>query len=215
MFRLNRFDKALWLFFALIALLIGARIAYTGSSRFIFLIWNLFLAWVPYVISSYFPQFFNKRLLWKKCIFAAWLLFVPNSFYIITDLIHLRLHPQSIIWYDAVFLFACSFEGVLLGFVSLSRAEGLLAKMYSPKIALRIMPFVIFLIGYGIYLGRFERWNSWDLVHKPFTLLGSIADSIISPIDNYRVWAITCVFASLIIAMYWILKILPMGQKEH
>lgn len=215
MHRISKFDKALWTFFGIIALLMAGRILYTKSLHFVFLIWNLFLAWVPYLVSLFFSSVSLSSKKQGLALLFLWLLFVPNAFYIVTDFIHLRMHSNTPMWFDAVFLFACSFVGVVLGFVSLNRAMLLLEKLFTANIVRYILPPLLLVIGYGIYLGRFQRWNSWDIVHNPLALATSIADDIIFPFRNMRVWGISAVFALMVGAVYKLLKKLPTGNTRH
>jgi len=100
------FNRLLAVFLAFIALLIFARIVYSGNIRYISMSWNIFLAWIPFVLSCYFEAY-RKKEKWKQAfLFASWLLFFPNALYIVTDLIHLEASTNVPLWYDAVLLFA-------------------------------------------------------------------------------------------------------------
>src|SRR6476620_11222446 len=99
------FDKLIWSCFALIAILIGSRILVSGSSRYVFLVWNIFLAWLPYIFSTMLNQNrFNTK--WKQWLLgASWLLFFPNALYIVIDLVHLRADTNIPWWFDTMLLF--------------------------------------------------------------------------------------------------------------
>ena len=161
-------NRLLGIFFAFIALLITARIIYSGSFRFIFMSWNIFLAWIPFVLSCYFEAY-RKKEKWKQAfLFASWLLFFPNALYIVTDLIHLEASTNVPLWYDAVLLFASSFIGLMMAFISLQKAEYLLLGYFGDKTVKGMIAGILFLGAFGVYLGRFQRWNSWD--RSPFGL---------------------------------------------
>src|SRR5687768_15684815 len=101
-----------------------ARIVYTGQLLFIFLIWNLFLAYIPYVITSGLEKnnkWINNRIFYL--IFIAWLLFIPNSFYIITDLFHLGVADSMPLWFDLALLLSFAWNGLLLGILSVRAME--------------------------------------------------------------------------------------------
>ncbi len=95
------------------------RIKITGSYFFLFLVWNLFLALIPFAISTYLvskPEISKVRLfLWA----TVWLLFLPNAPYIVTDLVHLKLHNPFWGWFDVLLLVSFAINGLLLYFLSL------------------------------------------------------------------------------------------------
>ncbi|MEI2624293.1 MAG: DUF1361 domain-containing protein [Giesbergeria sp.] len=104
-------------------LLVAARIAYSDSKRYTGLVWNLFLAWIPFVLSFLAYIFsWNKRLLYFTIPLTAflWLIFFPNAPYILTDLQHLAAETtKAPLWYDVIILVWFSWTGLLLGLVSL------------------------------------------------------------------------------------------------
>jgi uncharacterized membrane protein len=210
----KKFDRLLCLFFIFIGLLICARIFYSGSIRFIFISWNIFLAWIPYVLSSYFTVYRNRQK-WKQFfLFSTWLLFFPNALYIVTDLIHLEEATNVPLWYDAVLLFASSFIGLVMAFVSLQRAEHFLNAVLQKKLVVILIPIIIFTGSFGVYLGRFQRWNSWDVIHNPLALSADIFNRLVSPVDNLKTWAITIILTALYSMLYFFIKILPAEFKN-
>jgi uncharacterized membrane protein len=205
----NSFDHLLWLFFLFIALLIGFRMAYTGSIMHLFMCWNIFLAWIPYVLSKYFMTV-KKKTTWKQVtLFICWLLFFPNALYIVTDIIHIEDTTDIPVWYDAVLLFASSFVGIIMAFVSLRKVEYFLRTIFSKRTVAILIPIILFTASYGVYLGRFQRWNSWDVIQNPIALVIDIAGNFRYPFHNYKVWAITLLFTSIYTLLYFFLKILP------
>jgi uncharacterized membrane protein len=148
------------------------RTLYTGRASFYFLIWNLFLAAVPYFISRALlrhPQWIENRLkFWPA--FTCWLLFVPNSFYILTDLFHLHERPEVPLWFDLALIFSFAWNGLLLGILSVRQME----KIVEVKLGLRsellfLLP-IMFLNALGIFIGRYLCYNSWDVVTNPLHL---------------------------------------------
>jgi len=209
------FNRLLVLFLAFIAALIVARIAYSGSIRYIFMSWNIFLAWIPYVLSCYMNAYKQKEK-WKQVVlFASWFLFFPNALYIVTDLIHLEEQTNVPLWYDAVLLFASSFIGLIMAFVSLQKVEYFLSATFGRKTVNFIIPCILFIGSFGVYLGRFQRWNSWDVVHNPMALGLDILDRFISPVDNFKTWAITIILTALYSLIYFSIKILPKTFAEN
>ncbi|HMJ47642.1 MAG TPA: DUF1361 domain-containing protein [Ferruginibacter sp.] len=202
------FHRVLGAFFFLIIILIIARIIYSGSIRYIFLIWNIFLAWIPFVISGYFSIYRNKEK-WKQLfLFGSWLLFFPNALYIITDIIHLE-STNVPLWYDAILLFASSFIGLAMAFISLQRVENTLNEVFNKRTVSIIIPLLLFIGSFGVYLGRFQRWNSWDIIHNPLALGFDIITPILFPVDNIKTWVITIIFTALNSVLYFFIKLLP------
>lgn len=209
MYRLASFEKLLLAFFIFIGGMICCRIYYSGSLLFIFLVWNIFLAWIPFRLSYYLlkPAPDHK---WKQwLLLGAWLLFFPNALYIITDLVHLDLETAVPKWFDAILLFASSVVGLMMAFVSLYRVESFLAKKISKKRLPLIMLLILFMGSFGVYLGRFLRWNSWDILSNPLGLLSTIAQRFVFPIEHFRTWAVTLILTVFFYLLYSLIKKLP------
>lgn len=203
------FQKILLAFYAFIGLLIAVRIYYTGSTIYLFLVWNIFLAWIPCMISSLFSKMNNKTG-WKQAlVFCCWLAFFPNALYIVTDLIHIDLESPVPKWFDALLLFSSAVLGLILAFISLYRVEIFLSKTINRKLQAPLILLILFLGSFGVYLGRFLRWSSWDIVSNPSQLLVSIAQRVISPVDHLQTWGITMVFTMFFYLLYVAIKKLP------
>jgi uncharacterized membrane protein len=210
----SSFNKLLSGFILFIALLILFRVLYSGTLRFIFMSWNIFLAWIPYVLSGYLHQYRHKEK-WKQLIlFCSWLLFFPNALYIVTDLVHLQEQNNMPWWFDTILLFAASFIGLVMAFISLRRAELYLKTIFNTRIVAGCIAGILFMGSFGVYLGRFQRWNSWDVVNNPLALGIDIFSKIINPVDNYKVWAITILFTAVYSLLYFFIKILPQAFAE-
>lgn len=185
------------------------RFIYTGKYAFIFLVWNLFLAWIPFMVSGLFKGLVNAAK-WKQVIvFIAWILFFPNALYIVTDLIHLEQETSVPKWYDAVLLFSSSAIGVIMAFVSLLRIEKFLAFKFNHRLVEFIVFVILFLGSFGVYLGRFLRWNSWDIVSNPLGLLSSIGQRFVFPLQHVQTWGITIILTITFYLLYLIIKKLP------
>ncbi|HHM20784.1 MAG TPA: DUF1361 domain-containing protein, partial [Bacteroidetes bacterium] len=143
-------------------------IASTRSITYMFLIWNLFLAWIPYLISLILDRLPRR---WMAVpLLLVWVVFFPNAPYILTDLMHVGHHPPVPVWYDTVLLFSFAWTGLLLGFLSLMDVQRFLEKNISKRVAGVVVWGVVGLSAFGVYLGRFQRWNSWDVVTQPYQL---------------------------------------------
>ncbi len=203
------FQKILLAFYAFIGLLIAVRVFYTGNTLYLFLVWNIFLAWIPFIISSLLKKMDGESK-WKSAlVFCCWLAFFPNALYIVTDLIHLELESHVPKWFDALLLFSSAVLGLMLAFISLYRVEAFLNKTVNRKLQAPLILPILFLGSFGVYLGRFLRWNSWDIVSNPFQLLLSIGQRIVFPLDYVQTWGITFVFTVFFYLLYITIKKLP------
>lgn len=164
--------------FCLLLLLIRAKV--TQSVFFFFLVWNLVLGAVPYLISSVLATTISlqeKKGL-RIGLLLLWLLFFPNSFYIITDFFHLNKFQTVPIWYDLIVVSSFAITGFLFGLYSLLTIEKILTLHYSKKISQFLIFFILYLTAFGIYLGRFLRFNSWDILTNPIQLVFSCCESL-------------------------------------
>lgn len=183
--------------------LVLSRMLYTENIKFIFLIWNIFLGWIPFVCSSYVVRNLESKLSPKLLIYIfITIAFLPNAVYLITDLIHLKPRADVALWYDAILLFCFSLLGLIYSTISLINIERI-SKYYLPKKwVLPLMFFLIFGSGYGVYLGRVLRWNSWDALVHPFHILMDTFHCVLHPFQNKLAWLMTILFAS-IQAIFW------------
>ncbi len=211
------FQKILIAFFAFIGLLICLRILYSGEWDYLFLVWNIFLAWIPFIISGLFKSLkYSDK--WKRFIlFCCWLIFFPNALYIVTDLIHLELESNIPKWFDAVLLFSAAVLGLMMAFISLYRVEKFLHQVAGKRVVSVFVMLILFLGSFGVYMGRFLRWNSWDIISNPFQLGLSIGHRIIYPFDHLQTWGITLIFTVLFYLLYYAVKKMPgyISQANH
>ena len=147
------------------------RSEYSGSERYAFLIWNLFLAWIPFVI-SYFTYTLTLQRKWVYIFIPVtaflWLIFFPNAPYILTDFQHLaKVTGDLPVWYDVMMLIWFSFTGVLLGMVSLFLMQEVVRREFGRWAGWGFVAVVAALSSAGVYVGRFLRWNSWDIFRNP------------------------------------------------
>ncbi len=169
----SRFYLSILICFCLF--LVMLRIKITNSLFMGFLIWNLFLAYVPYFISSTLEKrmYKSSKLMLINLLFI-WLLFLPNAPYIITDFIHLHHTTDNLVWLDIVILFTFSSTGILLSIASLAQIHKIITQKWKSKFAKYFSISATFLFGFGIYLGRFLRLNSWDVLTSPLMVLKKV-----------------------------------------
>lgn len=163
------FKKIIYLFSLFAASLLAYRIIKSGSLSYIFLAWNLFLAFVPYWLSNYLLRR-EKPTSRHLPLFAVWLLFLPNAPYILTDLFHFRMRPGIPLWFDLVLVSSFALIGFALFYRSLADMIALVGKQADARLVNTALPFVFGLVAYGLYLGRYLRFNSWDVVQHPLKL---------------------------------------------
>ncbi len=157
------------------------------SKYFLFLFWNIFLALIPFFISYFLLFSFNKNKLTKSMFIIGgivWLLFLPNAPYIVTDLIHLGHNRTVPVLYDTFLLFTSAYVSMLLFFYSVSHMEKIFKAKYGWRRKEYILAIIMLLVSFGLYLGRFLRFNSWDLFHNPLFLLNKAVSVFVKPIEN-------------------------------
>ncbi len=206
--RMSKIQKNLLLMIVFCLALYAMRIYITKSFFFGFLIWNLFLALIPYLISSRIKKVELKKISNIKLIpiLFVWLLFLPNAPYIITDFIHLHHSQSTLVWLDMFLLFAFSLTGLILTIISMSNIYNIIELKWSLRCAKYFSISATFLCGFGIYLGRFLRLNSWDVFTSPITV---IKKSLLT-INDPKTWFITIVFGSFLYIIFILFKSLKM-----
>ncbi len=189
-------------------LLLLTRIIATDSMAYLFLPWNLLLAFIPYWITWWISR--NITIIENKVkliiALAAWLLFIPNSFYIITDLFHLSHFRSAPQWFDLLMIFSFAWNGLLCGIISLRRVEVVISLIRGKSFSILLVFSVMWLSAFGIYIGRFLRYNSWDIITDPFSLAGEITDMIIHPFENSYAWGMTVCYSAFMTLIYFTIK---------
>ena len=172
------------------------RIKLNHSFYYLFLVWNLFLAFIPFCITLYLRSKTHISKTKLFVFFTIWLLFLPNAPYIITDLLHFKRSTGTFLWLDILMVVSFALNGLMLFYLTLLDMETILKKFISAKKINFVLFFIFFLTGFGIYLGRFLRFNTWDILQHPEMLIESIFKILISPTQHLEAWAFTCCFGS-------------------
>ncbi len=189
-------------------ILLGIRMVITRDITYLFLTWNLFLAVVPYVITQWMtsnPAILKNRIKLGGTLFL-WLLFIPNSFYILTDLFHLEQFDTAPKWFDLLLIFSFAWNGMVLGIISIRRIEMILKKITGYGFSLFIVLLVMWLNAFGIYIGRYLRFNSWDIFTQPFSLFRGMFEVLFHPLQNKMEWGMTIVYAIFMTVIYITIK---------
>ena len=188
--------------------LLAARVYVTGYLTYIFLLWNLFLAFLPYAITEWLwarPRIaMNKMKLLGFMI--LWMLFIPNSFYILTDLFHLDNFHSAPKWFDLLMIFSFAWNGLLLGLMSVRKTELILEVISGRGFSLFIVFIVMWLNAFGIYIGRYLRFNSWDIITQPFSLFNEMFEVLLHPARNKMEWGMIMVYAFFMTVLYITVK---------
>lgn len=188
--------------------LVGARVVYTRNIMYAFLVWNLFLAWLPLVFALFASDEFQggTSRSWRFLSLAgAWLLFFPNAPYIFTDLIHLRTRFFQHFWVDLTLILLCAVTGLVLGFVSLFLMHSVVTRVFGRLTGWVFIAAVTGVSGFGIYLGRFMRFNSWDVLFKPVELYRGIGNLSANRLMNPNPLAFPVLFATFLFISYLML----------
>jgi uncharacterized membrane protein len=198
--------------------LVCARIVWTGKIRYGFLVWNLFLAWLPLIFALLARELdqSGERRNWRfLALTAAWLLFFPNAPYIFTDLIHLTSHFFGHFWVDLMLILLCALTGLVLGFVSLYLMQSVVTRMFGRVASWLFIAVVAGLTGFGIYLGRFLRFNSWDVLLRPMKVYHGIGEWAATPWSHSTSFAFPVLFATFLFVTYVMLYALTHLPQTH
>ena len=195
--------------------MIAVRMQRTGSGYYAFLIFNLILAGVPLFFSTVLRIASHWELPWlfQLPLLILWLLFLPNAPYILTDILHLTRSSDAPAWYDLALLLSCAGTGLLLGYLSLIDVQGIMARTVNSAFAWIFALVSLVLSGFAIYLGRFLRWNSWDVLIEPTRVLGILAATL-RPWAHGRALAVTFIFGVILALGYITLRTLLVHQER-
>ena len=207
-------DKELIMLPAFGGLILCSRFLSTGSLFFAFLIWNIILATVPLMLAFALNRS-KRHSVFNYAILLSWLLFLPNAFYIITDFKHLTVSRPDWVFFDSIMLFCFAVGGIYLGVKSIL----IIKEIWRPALTKKQWNFCLGLLflacGFGIYLGRVLRWNSWDALRHPQELFLDIANRIIHPLTYAETWIFTLIYAGYIAMSYLFFSRLLKNNHER
>ncbi len=199
------------------SIMLAIRIFYTNRLTFLSLEWNLFLAFIPYFITQWLNN--RHRVIkskWKFAgIFFVWLAFIPNSFYIITDLFHLQENNNAPLWFDLLLILSFAWNGLLAGILSVRSMEKIIQGLWGNRHELIFLYPVMWLNALGIYIGRYMRYNSWDILTNPFRLMMDIFDLTSHPIIYKDAWSMIFFYSIFITLLYLAIKRLSGGGRRY
>ncbi|MCC7302858.1 MAG: DUF1361 domain-containing protein [Bacteroidia bacterium] len=176
--------------------LLGLRVVETNTLKYIFLAWNLVLAWMPIFMALLLKEVSKDlRFRWPHLfILGGWLLFLPNAPYLITDLLHLRPREGAPFWFDVCLVGIFAWNGIATGLASTRIIHLYLIRNVGKWKSAILITLCFMLCGFGVYLGRVERWNSWDILSDPLALLNNITDLILNPFEHPGMLGMSSIF---------------------
>lgn len=184
--------------------LLCVRVQRTHTMTFTFLAWNLVLAWIAYALGESTIALGRRRRSGAAlCIGAWWWLFFPNTLYLTTDLLHLRYARGAPFWFDLGLLLAFAASGVALALASLHQVRSYVAERWGSGVGWAFFTVAALSSGFGIWLGRVRRYNSWDVVMAPEALVRDVAGAILAPGRHVAAWGVTLIFAGLLVVLYF------------
>jgi uncharacterized membrane protein len=208
--RLNRFflDQAFYplVFASLVCLgVFSVRLVLSHRLHYVNLVWNLALAWAPYVFSLMavlLHRWKPRRWLLLLAPAGLWFIFFPNAPYILTDFYHLAARPPIPLWFDIGLISLYAISGCFLAVASLRAMQDLVRDYFGGFLSWMFAGASIAMSAVGVYLGRFGRWNSWDLFNNPKAIIKEIALPAINPLENPGFIGFTMLFTALMLVFY-------------
>jgi uncharacterized membrane protein len=186
-------------------LLLTLRVIYTGQTDYMFYPWNIFLGIMPVYFSRQLRGH-NSIKTNSIVILACWLVLFPNAPYIITDIFHFGERPGIPVWYDLLLVLSAAWNGLMAGFISLSYVDGFLYKYAGKKWRTATTCLFLFAASIGIYMGRFLRLNSWNVLTKPATIAHIGLSYTFKPYNHVGAWAFCIICTALLALIYYGIK---------
>ncbi len=183
--------------------LLVLRAALSGEVRHGFLVWNVFLAWLPVPLAwAALRAHAHGARVGAVVLGGAWLAFLPNAPYLVTDLIHVRRWPSTVLLYDTVMFGAFAVLGLLLGAAALRPMHRRIDERFGLRGSVPLLGAIGLLTGFGIYLGRVQRWNSWAVLESPLPLAREVWSYVADPLAHPQTVATTVGFGTLFVVSY-------------
>lgn len=203
----------------------------TGRYLYTFLGWNMFLAWLPvlfsFLLDVYVEQNKSRQLLNSFiviCLGILWLLFYPNAAYLITDLIHpvaqyikpsdILMKKDMLFWVHLLSFFLAAVIGILLSYFSLYTVHCLVRNIYGKVTGWLFAIIVLLLSSFGIYVGRFVRWDSWDMLTQPFKLIQETIEMLTTATQLNHIMGFSFLIFCCTMFGYWFLSVFVDSKSQ-
>ncbi len=176
-----------------------------GTTDYSYFIWNLFLAWIPLFLALWLEKVLQTRLWssWSALLLTGvWLLFLPNSFYVVSGFVHLMEFPRADVFFDVVMFASFGLNGLVLGYLSLFLVHGELRKRLSARTTGLMVAAVLLVSSLAVYTGREMRWNSWDVVLSPAGVLFDVSDRLINAPTHPEIIFTTFAYFAMLTSTY-------------
>ncbi len=161
--------------------MLASRAVFARNSDLGFYPWNLVLAWIPFLLARRIYALRASRSprygLLAACV-VLWFFFLPNAPYIVTDLVHLKTRPPVPKWFDLVMMVSFAWTGLCLGYLALYLLQEVVRSWLGRRWGWGFVGVMLALSSFGIYLGRFQRWNSWDVLTRPYGLASDVVQRL-------------------------------------
>lgn len=185
--------------------LFGANAINKGEPEFSYLLWNLALAWVPFLAALWVERIVQRQS-WSSwpALFATavWLFFLPNAFYMISDFVHLRDVAETDLLFAVALFSSFILNALILGFLSLFIVHRQLISRVGGRTSALLIGSVLVLSSFGIYMGRILRWNTWDTIINPAGVLVDVSERILHPTAHPQAYAFTAGFFLVLASIY-------------
>lgn len=224
LYRMHRFFRDQLIYPLLLSTVLAlatyfARVLLSDNLNYRNLVWNLFLAWLPYIFSVWAAALHRLAPRWWILLLppaALWLIFFPNAAYILTDFLHLEERAYIPLWFDILLLSMFAWTGIFLTIASLKTMQDIVRSYLGGLLSWLFVAVALGMSGLGIYLGRFERWNSWDLLIHPRSILADVLARFINPLNNLRFFGFTILFTAFLLVVYLMfISVRQTGQDDE
>ncbi len=179
--------------------MVAVRWQWTGRFQFGFILWNLLLAWIPLCCALVASRARGRMAL--VALTATWLIFLPNAPYVLTDLMHFRVRDVPY-WYDLLMLVSFAWTGTIAGYLSLYLMHQRVTDRMGSAAGWVFAIVALGLSSFGVYLGRFLRFNSWDVVMNPDEIARDVLSRLLNPLDHGRTYVFTLLLGLFLIGAY-------------
>lgn len=201
--------------------LLMARMIATHEPTYWFMSWNLILAWVPLGLAWWLLARLRSTAWFSPAnivLVFLWLGFLPNAFYIASDIIHLPEGGGVSYLFDVVMMLSFTFNGFVLGFLSVYGIHNRLKQKLGGRWTAVLIGLVFLACSFAIYLGRYLRWNSWDVFVHPVGVIFDVSDPFINPSSHPQVFTTMAMFfillSSIYAVSYQLVKVAKAGLAE-